>query len=112
MRGGEFSNGRTEKGRLYLSLIQFFKSLKGALSCLTMQFFEHRQNGRNVGKEINPRFGGGFPLSYEAGAKYPGFLIDEYLKGQTLPFYDAWVENRVMLRYDAEVILDSNDFTS
>lgn len=112
VRGGEISKGRTEKGRLYLSLIQFFKSIKGARSCLTMQFFEHRQTGRIVGIEINPRFGGGFPLSYEAGAEYPGFLIDEYLMGQTLPFYDDWIENRVMLRYDAEVILDSNDFAS
>lgn len=110
VRGGEISKGRTEKGRLYLSLIQFFKSLKGARSCLTMQFFEHRSTGRIVGIEINPRFGGGFPLSYEAGAEYPGFLIDEYLMGQTLPFYEDWIDNRVMLRYDAEVILDINDF--
>lgn len=112
VRGGEISKGRTEKGRLYLSLIQFFKSLKGARSCLTIQFFEHRQTGQIVGIEINPRFGGGFPLSYEAGAKYPGFLIDEYIIGLTLPFYDDWVENKVMLRYDAEVILDSSDFAS
>ncbi len=110
VRGGEISKGKTEKGRLYDSLKLAFSKLEGARSCLTMQFFEHRLSGRIVGIEINPRFGGGFPLSYESGGNYPGFLIEEYLQGNTVSFFENWVENRVMLRYDAEVILDDKDF--
>ena len=31
-----------------------------------------------VGIEINPRFGGGYPQSYAAGANFPELLIREY----------------------------------
>lgn len=110
VRGGEISKGRTEKGMLYNQLKTKFSRLTGARSCLTMQFFEHRQSGRIVGIEINPRFGGGFPLTYAAGANFPGYLIEEHLFGQALTFFDGWIDQRVMLRYDAEVILDSDDF--
>ena len=110
VRGGEISKGRTEKRALYETLVVKFAEMKGARSCLTMQFFEHRQSGRIVGIEINPRFGGGFPLTYAAGANFPGYLIEEHLFGQALTFFDGWIDQRVMLRYDAEVILDSDDF--
>jgi carbamoyl-phosphate synthase large subunit len=76
-----------------------------------MQFFEHRETRRIVGIEINPRFGGGFPLTYSAGGSYPGFLIDEYILGKNIDFYEGWIDGRVMLRYDAEVIIDANSFS-
>ena len=39
-----------------------------------------------LGIEINPRFGGGYPMSHAAGADYPGMLIKEYLLGETLNY--------------------------
>ncbi len=110
VRGGEISKGRVEKGMLYSVLKEKFKKIPGARSCLTMQFFEQRKTGRIVGIEINPRFGGGFPLSYAAGALFPGLLIDEYILGKEIDFYEDWIDKLVMLRYDAEVILDATDF--
>jgi carbamoyl-phosphate synthase large subunit len=112
VRGGEISKGRTEKGNLYQFLNEKFKFLPGARSCLTMQFFEHRLTGRIVGIEINPRFGGGYPLSYSADARYPSFLIREYLLDDVIDFFDTWIDKRVMLRYDAEVILDDDAFSN
>ena len=64
-----------------------------------------------IGIEINPRFGGGFPLSYASGANYPEYIILEYIMNQPITFNDNWIENRVMLRFDSEVILDQDDFT-
>ena len=110
VRGGEISKGRTEKGALYETLVSKFREMKGARSCLTMQFFEHKTSGRVVGIEINPRFGGGFPLSYEAKANYPDMLIREYLLNEPLDFLDNWIDGLVMLRYDAEIILKSDAF--
>lgn len=110
VRGGEISKGRTEKGALYETLVGKFAEMKGARSCLTMQFFEHKTSGRVVGIEINPRFGGGFPLSYEAKANYPAMLIREYLLNQPLDFLDNWIDGLVMLRYDAEIIVKSDAF--
>jgi carbamoyl-phosphate synthase large subunit len=110
VRGGEISKGRTEKGALYETLVGKFAEMKGARSCLTMQFFEHKTSGRVVGIEINPRFGGGFPLSYEAKANYPAMLIREYLLNESLDFLDNWIDGLVMLRYDAEIIVKNDAF--
>lgn len=110
VRGGEISKGRTEKGALYQTLVVKFAEMKGARSCLTMQFFEHKTSGRVVGIEINPRFGGGFPLSYQAKANYPAMLIREYLLNESLDFLDNWIDGLVMLRYDAEIIVKSDAF--
>ena len=42
-----------------------------------------RANGDYCVLELNPRFGGGFPFSYEAGVNLPKALI-EWLKGNTI----------------------------
>ena len=52
-----------------------------------------------------PRFGGGYPLSYGAGANFPQNIVREYLLGETVDFSDAWRDNTLMLRYDAEIIV-------
>jgi carbamoyl-phosphate synthase large subunit len=106
VRGGEISKGRTERKELYYTLKEKFSSLPCARSCLTMQFFEHKDTHRIIGIEINPRFGGGFPLSYEAGANYPKYLIEEYLLGNNIEFCEDWRSGKVMLRYDSEVLFD------
>lgn len=45
---------------------------------LDVDIFE--QNGKYYVLELNPRFGGGFPFSYEAGVNFPKAII-EWLKG-------------------------------
>jgi len=112
VRGGEISKGRTEKLKFYYILKEKLNSIKGANGCLTIQFFVGKLNEEIIGIEINPRFGGGFPLSYASGANYPEYIIQEYLMNEPIEFKDNWVENRVMLRYDSEVILDQDDFTN
>lgn len=107
VRGGEISKGLTEKNNLYSSLVETIGNLKGARGCLTIQFFINRKNKGIIGIEINPRFGGGFPLSYSAGANFPGWLIDEYLTGMKLEFQDSWVDGMAMVRYDAEIIFEN-----
>jgi carbamoyl-phosphate synthase large subunit len=55
--------------------------------------------------EINPRFGGGYPLSYAAGANFPKMLIQEYILGKDVEFVDDWEDNLLMLRYDSKVLV-------
>ncbi|MDH3246402.1 MAG: hypothetical protein OEM26_17405, partial [Saprospiraceae bacterium] len=55
--------------------------------------------------EINPRFGGGFPLSYLAGANFPRWILKEYLLDGEIPYYDDWEDKLLMLRYDQEMIV-------
>jgi carbamoyl-phosphate synthase large subunit len=110
VRGGEISKGRTEKLDFYEILKNRFSFIKGAIGCLTIQVFIGKATREIIGIEINPRFGGGFPLSYASGANYPQYIIQEYLMNEPIEFNDNWIENRVMLRFDSEVILDHDDF--
>lgn len=104
VRGGEIAKGRTEKGGIYRRIWDAFATLDGARGCITLQVFESKTTGELFGIEINPRFGGGYPLSYLAGANYPGFLIREYLLGETLDVFEDWQENLLLLRYDADMV--------
>ena len=78
--------------------------------CITCQFFVHTNNPKIIyGIEVNPRFGGGYPLSYLAGANFPKWIIKEYLLKESIEEqFDIWENNLLMLRYDAEVIVHEN----
>lgn len=103
VRSGEVSKSATRRNGLYALLTDKMPHLEGARGCITAQFF---CNGGTVyGIEINPRFGGGFPLTYAAGGNYPGWLIREYLYSEKIPFFDEWENNLIMLRYDAKVLV-------
>jgi len=70
-----------------------------------MQVFMQNDTQNIYAIEINPRFGGGFPLSYLAGANYPKWIIQEYLQGKQIAEYQDWQENLLLLRYDHEVLV-------
>lgn len=105
VRDGEINKGVTRKHHVYEYLVGKLDKINGARGCLTVQLFAHPNEKRYAALEINPRFGGGFPLSYEAGANYPGWLIDEYLLQKEIGFSDSWTPNLMMLRYDAHVLV-------
>lgn len=105
VRAGEVSKGVTRRDFVYKSIIKQASELKGARGCVTMQLFANHATQDVLAFEINPRFGGGFPLSYAAGGEYPGWLIDEYLLGKSIPFCDSWEADLLMLRYDSKIVV-------
>ncbi len=56
--------------------------------------------------EINPRFGGGYPLAHRAGAPFAQWLLEETLGGAVAPAFDSWKDQLMMLRYDQEHFVD------
>lgn len=105
VRDGEISKGITRRNEVYDYLLPRLSRLKGARGCLTIQLFAKPDTHSFAASEINPRFGGGFPLSYAAGADFPGWLIDEYLYGKSIAFCESWESDLLMLRYDEQVIV-------
>jgi len=105
VRDGEISKGVTRKDYVYHYLKDRLSHIRGARGCLTMQLFTKNDGSRYAALEINARFGGGFPLSYAAGANYPGWLIDEYLLGKSVDAFEGWESDLLMLRYDAKVLV-------
>jgi len=105
VRGGEVSKAITRKDDIYKKICSLFTFCPGLVGCITLQLFRHIKTSEIIGIEINPRFGGGYPLSYLAGANYPHYIIREYLMNEDIPFFDTWESNLLMLRYDDEIIV-------
>jgi carbamoyl-phosphate synthase large subunit len=104
VRGGEISKGITRKDKVLQFLKNYFANLKGARGVVTLQIFVDPSREQMLGIEINPRFGGGYPMSHAAGANYPAMLIREYLLGESLDYTEAWEANLVLLRHDTMVV--------
>ena len=105
VRDGEVNKACTRKNQIIPFVLEKMDNLKGFRGCITLQVFFNKKNEKIIGIEINPRFGGGFPLSYLAGSNFPSWIIKEYICDELVTNYDdSWRDNLLMLRYDAEVL--------
>jgi len=59
--------------------------------------------------EINPRFGGGAPLSIAAGADLPRYLLEEVTGREITAKLGQFTENLVMIRYDQAIFVKTDD---
>jgi carbamoyl-phosphate synthase large subunit len=102
VRGGEVSKATTVREPRVISIARSVaEALPGAFGPLNIQCFV--SDKRVVVTEINARFGGGYPLAFEAGANFPLWLLASNL-GSDLPlWFDEWKDNLTMLRFDAAV---------
>ena len=113
IRAGEINKGFTRKNMLVNYLKSRLNYLPGVVGCICIQLFYNEINNDVVGIEINPRFGGGYPLSFHAKASFPEMIIKEYLLNEDLDYTDNWVDNTLMLRFDSEVIIyEENESSS
>ena len=80
-------------------------ALPGAYGPITIQAFLDERAGRVEIIELNARFGGGFPLSREAGADFPRWILEELTGRPSTARADGWRAGVVMLRYDAAVFV-------
>ena len=106
-RAGEVSKGITKKDKDIIKAVKdIVKVLPDPVGCITLQCFKQK-NGEITFIEINPRFGGGIPLSIEAGANFPLWVIN-LCQGESFTEMDfSWTEDLMMLRYDDAVFMES-----
>ena len=106
VRHGEVSKGMTVRNRAIEELaMRISEALPGAYGPLNVQIFHDEATGNLNVIEINARFGGGFPLAFEAGGYYPKWIVEEILGLESSATHDAWTDRLVMLRYDDAVFL-------
>ena len=105
VRGGEVSKGITRKNYVYDYMLNRLKFIEDAIGCLTIQVFANNQTQSIKALEINPRFGGGYPLANAAGADYADWLVREYFLNEEICFFDEWEDNLLMLRFDSKVLV-------
>ncbi len=108
-RAGEVSKGQVVKDPEIMGQAKRVAELLGAgPGVITLQLFVGK-DGRIRFTEINPRFGGGAPLSIRAGADFPKWLLQELTGRRPRIGFDDFTDGLLMLRYDAEVWLRDCD---
>jgi len=106
VRDGEVNKGLTVENEVMWLIRDRLSYIDGAVGCLTTQFFKEKEGSNIYGIEVNPRFDGGFPLTYLSGANYPKWIIQEYLLNEPVEAdFDCWERNLLMLRYDDEILV-------
>lgn len=81
MRAGETDKARTVDNTEIRAIGRTLGENLKHIGNLDVDVFE--ENGKYYVLELNPRFGGGFPFSYEAGVNFPKAII-EWLKGNDI----------------------------
>jgi carbamoyl-phosphate synthase large subunit len=109
VRAGEVSKAITVRSPVLIELAEkLCSALPGAYGPLNVQMFLDSESGKVAVIEINARFGGGYPLSFAAGANFPQALVHEVCGLPAAPVSE-WREKLVMLRYDAAVFVEQTD---
>ncbi len=76
---------------------------------ITVQLIKDEKSGKNYYIEINPRFGGGAPLSIKAGADSTSAVI-KMLNGEQLSYVSKAAKNgAVYCRFDQSVCVDEGE---
>ncbi|MGB3305736.1 MAG: ATP-grasp domain-containing protein [Thermomicrobiales bacterium] len=111
-RAGEVSKGMTVKNKAVMSAgARVVEALPGPIGPITVQCFM-TPDGDISFIEINPRFGGGFPLSAQAGANFPRWIIEWVLGRDPVFELNAWQDGLMMLRYDDAVFATKQEVES
>lgn len=106
VRAGEVSKAVTVRSPALMELAEkVCSALPGAFGALNVQVFVGDEPGQLAIIELNARFGGGYPLSYAAGADFPLALVQDALGLPVTAPLEGWQDGLVMLRYDAAVFV-------
>ncbi|MCX5635629.1 MAG: ATP-grasp domain-containing protein [Planctomycetota bacterium] len=106
IRSGEVSKGQVVKNTgIMTEAAKLVEKLGAGPGVITLQLFLTGE-GKIKFIEVNPRFGGGAPLSIKAGATFPKWLLQELLGIKTNIRFGGFKNNLIMLRYDSEVWLN------
>lgn len=74
---------------------------------ITVQLIKDKNTGKNYYIEINPRYGGGAPLSMKAGARSAEAVL-RLLCGETLEYTQIESNGAVFSRFDQSICIDNN----
>lgn len=106
-RSGEVSKGITVRDRSIQDLAErLCESLPGSYGVFNVQMFVDDQAGEKKIIEFNPRFGGGYPLSHQAGACFTNWLVEDTMGLPSTIVADQWRDGLAMLRYDDAIFVD------
>jgi carbamoyl-phosphate synthase large subunit len=104
-RSGEISKGKIIKDRDIIEDIEKLMSVLKPIGHITVQLMKTKNGIKYI--EINPRFGGGAPMSIQSGADSCENLY-RLLMGEKLEYNENYRDNLTFLRFDSSICLDEN----
>ena len=103
VRSGEIAKGLIVKDREIMEDVTRLMEVLKPVGHITVQCMKTKRGIEYI--EINPRFGGGAPMSIMAGADSCQRLY-ELLEGKALTYREDYRENLLFLRFDDSIMLD------
>lgn len=107
VRSGEILKGIIDKDRVIIDEIKKIISKLKPYGHITVQCIKSENNVVNI-LEINPRFGGGAPMSIDAGADSPKNLY-RILMGEKLEYNEDYKDKLYFSRFDDAIMIDENE---
>ena len=104
-RSGEISKGKIIKDRELIDEVKKVIEILKPIGHITLQCMKTNEGIKFI--EINPRFGGGAPMSIKAGANSPLNLY-KLLLGEKLFYNEDYEENMMALRFDDCIFLNGD----
>jgi carbamoyl-phosphate synthase large subunit len=106
-KGGESIKGMTIKDETLIEFGRFVAEALALVGPANVQCFREA-DGTHLVTDINPRFGGGFPLPLAAGGRYPELAIALARGERPEPRLGDFREGIVMTRFFADISLTKN----
>lgn len=104
-RSGEISKGKIMKDQEIIDDVTRFMKLLKPIGHITVQLMKTDKGIEYI--EVNPRFGGGAPMSIQSGADSCENLF-RLLLGNKLEYNENYKENLTFVRFDNSICLDEN----
>lgn len=104
-RSGEISKGKIVKDKEIIKDVIRLMEILRPIGHITVQLMKTKEGIKYI--EINPRFGGGAPMSIKSGADSCENLF-KLLSGEKLKYNENFKDNLMYLRFDNSICLDEN----
>jgi carbamoyl-phosphate synthase large subunit len=104
-RSGEISKGKIIRDKDIINDVTKLIKIMRPIGHITVQLMKTKKGIEYI--EINPRFGGGAPMSIMSGADSCENLF-KLLMGEKLVYNENYKENVTFLRFDSSICLDEN----
>jgi carbamoyl-phosphate synthase large subunit len=104
-RSGEISKGKIVKDREIIDNIKLLMEELKPIGHITVQLMKTKKGIEYI--EINPRFGGGAPMSIRSGADSCEYIY-RIIMGEKLEYNENYRDDIIFLRFDNSICLDEN----
>ncbi len=104
-RSGEIAKGKVIKDREVIEDVKRLLSVLKPIGHITVQCMKTKRGIEYI--EINPRFGGGAPMSIDAGADSCENLY-RLLLGELLSYNENYMDETLFVRFDNSIMFDKD----